>query len=590
MDEKKIDKIYKLIDKAEYEKAKEILYKIIEKDSDDIDAGKLLALCEVNLENYLQARNILEEVIKYRQDDAISWYYLGCCYDSLEQYPEAKHAYNEVIKLRSEYIDVYKSLSIVYIKSGEPQKAIDLIKEGLKYAKEEDYSLYYIAGTACMAAQKFDESIAYIEKAISMNSENVQLYNNLGTAYLTIGNYEKAFEAYKTSVEKNPSDSIAYFNIASILQMQGKHKEACEYFALAHKYEPQDDNYIIAWAVSELKSGMITEAIEHYKYLAASYPQKTTYKYNLACCLELVGEYEAAISILTQLVILKPKSVSVLKKLASIHIILGQLSQAKEIYEKIIRQGNVSYEVYYELALLCVKTSDLHRAEEILKKVCKLKPDFAYAHKDLGVIYLNKRLFDYAKSEFEQAYTYAPDDFSIVLEYANYFHAVSDFEQADNYYKKAISLEPHDTNALAFSALNKSHLNKVEEAKEQINHALEHSKESSFLYFVAGRIYFMSEDFENAKIYLVKSYELEKLTETQSLLALCYYNLGNYNQAKTIFSSMLEKAPLNINILLNMAKCCAKLEQKDEALKYLETITETFPECEEAQELIREIS
>ena len=72
MNEKKIDKVYDLIDNAEYEKAKDILFKVLEKDDKDVDAGKLLALCEVNLENYDQARNILEEVVKYRQDDAIN--------------------------------------------------------------------------------------------------------------------------------------------------------------------------------------------------------------------------------------------------------------------------------------------------------------------------------------------------------------------------------------------------------------------------------------------------------------------------------------------------------------------------------------
>ena len=108
--------------------------------------------------------------------------------------------------------------------------------------------------------------------------------------------------------------------------------------------------------------------------------------------------------------------------------------------------------------------------------------------------------------------------------------------------------------------------------------------------FIAGRIYFLAGDYECAKVYLVKSFELERIPDVQNLLGLCYMELGNYKQAKSIFSSMLEKAPLNINVLLNMAKCCEKLEENDEALKYAETITDNFPECEEAQELIRKLS
>ena len=74
------------------------------------------------------------------------------------------------------------------------------------------------------------------------------------------------------------------------------------------------------------------------------------------------------------------------------------------------------------------------------------------------------------------------------------------------------------------------------------------------------------------------------------MLGLCYYELGNYEQANGIFQHMLKENPLNVNLLLNSANCYEKLGKTDEALKVLDKITETFPECEEAQEMIRRIS
>ena len=198
--------------------------------------------------------------------------------------------------------------------------------------------------------------------------------------------------------------------------------------------------------------------------------------------------------------------------------------------------------------------------------------------------------FIYAKEEFELAYQYDPENYAIVLEYANYLHSTSNFEKADEMYQKAVELAPENPNALAFSALNKTHLKQIDKAMEQINKAMKKSSDSAFLLFIAGRIYFLAGDFESAKMYLVKSFELERIPDVQNLLGLCYMELGNYKQAKSIFSSMLDKAPLNINILLNMAKCCDSLDEKDDALKYAETIAENFPECEEAQELIRKLS
>ena len=157
-------------------------------------------------------------------------------------------------------------------------------------------------------------------------------------------------------------------------------------------------------------------------------------------------------------------------------------------------------------------------------------------------------------------------------------------------YQKALEINPNSPTGLAFSALNKTHLKQIDTALEQIKQSLQKSPASAFLFFIAGRIYFLADDFERAKDYLVKSFEMEQIPETQNLLGLCYFNLKDYKQAKTIFINMLEKAPLNVNMLLNTAKCAHELDENEEALGYLEKIVETFPECEEAHELIREYS
>ena len=590
MEDKDIDRLYEIIEAGQYNEAKDELDQILLKNEKDYDALRLMALCEVNLENFDAARYILEDIVKFRPDDALCWYYLGCCYDSLSDLITAKHVYLKVLELRPEYIDAYKSLAITYIKLQEYDNAIETGKKALDLVQEDDYSVYYILGTACMAAKNFEDSVKYIEKALEMKPDNLQLYNNLGTSYLTIGNLDKAFETYKKASEIDDTDGLTFFNMASILQLQNKHKEACEYFEKAHMNEPDEDSYIIAWALSEVKAGKFKDAIEHYKYLAATYPQKPNFKYNLACCYEVLGQYEVAISILKQLVLMMPKAVHILKKLAGIYVLTCQYSNAKEVYERIIKQGTISYETYYELAVLCQKSGDPDRAEQILKKVCGLNPSFAAAHKDLGVIYLNKRLFDYAKDEFEKAYELAPDNYSVVVEYANYLHSTSQFEKADEMYQNAISIDDKNPTALAFSALNKTHLKQFELAKEQIDKVLPMCSESAFLLFIAGRIYHLLGDYENAKTYLVKAYELEQLPDAQNLLGLCYFELGNYEQAKSIFESMLEKVPMNVNVLLSLAKCNEKLGNNDEALKYAEKITDAFEDCEEAHEIIRRLS
>ena len=172
----------------------------------------------------------------------------------------------------------------------------------------------------------------------------------------------------------------------------------------------------------------------------------------------------------------------------------------------------------------------------------------------------------------------------------NYLHSTTNFEKADEYYCKALQIKPDDVDALGFSALNKIHLKQLDEAYSRIEYVLEHETNNAFMYFIAGKILYLQGNYEDAKMYLIKSYELEKTNDTENMLGLCYYELGDYEQANNIFKHMLEDNPLNVNLLLNSARCYKNLNDKDSALSLLDKITDAFPECEEAQEMIREIS
>ena len=97
-------------------------------------------------------------------------------------------------------------------------------------------------------------------------------------------------------------------------------------------------------------------------------------------------------------------------------------------------------------------------------------------------------------------------------------------------------------------------------------------------------------NYEEAKRYLVKSFELEQNNDVKNLLAMCYYQLGDYMQANNIFINLLNDNPANVNILINSAKCYKNLNDNNSALQQAEKAAEILPECEDAQELIRELS
>ena len=191
MDKINLNEINELIGEKDFAQAKIQLEEFLKDDEFNVEALKMLGLCNLNLELYEQGKTNFETVVKYAPDDATSWFYLANCYDNEGDYLHAKSAYMEVINLRENYIDAYKNLAVVYMRTGEEDKAIELAKKGIEFAPEE-YQFYFLIGTSYIATKRFKESIEYFEKALELKPEHHQIYNNLGTAYITLGEYDKA--------------------------------------------------------------------------------------------------------------------------------------------------------------------------------------------------------------------------------------------------------------------------------------------------------------------------------------------------------------------------------------------------------------
>ena len=584
-----LEEINDLIGKKEFDKAKELLEPALKADPENVELLKLSGLIASNDEDWQKARSSFETVVKFKPEDATSWFYLASAYDRLGDFVSAKNAYIKVIDLRSGYMEAYKSLCVVLMKMNEPENAI-------KYAvianaiEPDDYIFHFVIGTAYMKLKEFQKSIEPFKRALDKEPDNIGTLNSLGTAYMAVGNSEDAIKCYKRALELRPNSPMAYYNIGSAYQIQQNHEEACIYLEKACELDDEDEVFKTALAMSKTKLGCYEEASKIYKSLLLQHPEKENYKYNLVTCFEAMGDLQTAIKMLESMVYVNQKFILPAQKLASLYIKTNQLNKAKEIYDNILLKGKVSAETFHQYAILSSSLCDTDTAERMLKKVIKMNPDIAKAHKDLGIIYLNKRLFDYAEDEFKIAMQLQPNDFEIIFEYANFLYSISKNTEAERYYQEALDISPDNVLALTFMALNKLILNQLDEAKAYIEHALKVNPHHEYIQFCAGRIFYARKEYDEAKHYLIHAVEQNPDIETQNTLALTYYELEEYQSAINIFENLLAKKPENISVLMSLAKCHAGLKDNDKALEYLDKLVTIFPEDEEAHEMIRKLS
>ena len=584
-----IDRINELVGDKEFEDARPLIEELLKQEPDNLELIKLSGLVALNLDDWTRARADFETVVKFNPDDAVSWFSLAGVYDSLGDFISAKNAYFTVIKLRKGYIDAYKSLCVVLMKLDEPEEAIKQASIASSFAPD-DFIFDFIAGTAYMKLKVFDKAIEPLERALEKDPGNLGTYNSLGTCYMATGRSDEAIRCYEKAVEITPKNPMAYFNLGSAYQIKQKHEEACRYLKKAVELDEEDEGFKSTLAMSLVKLEKYEEAAEVYKKLLIMAPQKENYKYNLVTCYEAMNDLQTAIKMLEDMVYMNQKFVLPAQKLASLYIKTNQLTKAKEIYDNILLKNNVTPEVLHQYAILSSSLCDTETAERMLKKVIQMNPDIAKAHKDLGIIFLNKRLFDYAKDEFQTAMRLQPNDFEIIFEYANFLYSTSQNVEAERYYLEALEIQPENVLALTFMGLNKLILNQLDDAKDYILKAMKVNPHHEYIQFCAGRILFARKEFEEAKRYLVKAIEQNPDVETQNTLALTYYELGEYDSALNIFNNLLAKRPDNVSLLMSTARCYEGLKDNDKALEYLEKVVTIFPEDEEAHEMIRKLS
>ncbi len=576
-------KIAKLIENKDYKAAKELILKCGEKLETDVELQKNLGLCNINLGCLDEAMENFTKVEQNSSDDALSKYYLSIIYIEKNRLDEAQELLNKVIELRPMYIDAYKSLCICYLKQKKYNEVIEL-KEKMMSINPDDVQVLDILATAYNEIGNFSEVINMFEQAVKLSPDDYKYYNKLGVAYYTNNETQKALVYYEKALSLNNQIPAILFNTGMAYFTLEKYEEAASYIkkALDIEYKP---SYLNSYAMAALKGHMYKEAVEAFSQLVKEFPDKENYSYNLACAYDGAGELEKASDIIDKLLALNLNSVQLKLHLASLYARRSMFKAAKLVYGDLINSGFYNTDILYEYAVLCAKSNDTDKAEEIFKKIIAEKPDFAYAYKDLGIIYLSRRFFDRALENFKKAIKLQPHNVFIIFEFGNYYYLMSEFENAKKMYNKLLRKDKIPVYMMVSIALNYMAMNSIDEAKEILIKAMEIEPQNVQVLFRLGQVYVHEKNYKNAKQLLEDAYAINPNPEIANVLAQVYMEIDQCNEAFVLLNLVKLSNPANISVLINLAKCKIKQNDLPQAKEYINSVLEILPEHEEALEL-----
>jgi tetratricopeptide (TPR) repeat protein len=174
----------------------------------------------------------LEELIGISDDPSSNpelCYYLGLCYTQLEQFDEALLYLEQVVTTDLNILHIYQSrmiLSYIYTKTGR-FKLAEFELESLLDSGYESAQVYAAFGYVAYQSGRTDEALVHLNKALSLDPDNVNAMNSLG--YILAEeekDLERALVLCRRAVERRPENSAYLDSLGWVYFKLGRISEA----------------------------------------------------------------------------------------------------------------------------------------------------------------------------------------------------------------------------------------------------------------------------------------------------------------------------------------------------------------------------
>lgn len=250
-------------------------------------------------------------------------------------------------------------------------------------------------------------TIPSLEQAWKADPKNYAAGYDLALAYLEAGANEKSRSVIEILLHRG--DKAELHNLlGDVEEAEGHVNEAAKQYKTAAQIDPSEKN-VFDLGSDLLKHRGFSPALQVFQFGVVRYPPSARIRVGLGVAYYSLGQYDAAVQTLCEAVDLDPKDVKALDFLGKMTDISPQY--ASEVTERLARFArlypeNSAANYYYGRSL---RERKQNGAEKYLVKSIELKPDFAPAHFELGLLYEDNRRDQDAIHQYELSAQCAPD-------------------------------------------------------------------------------------------------------------------------------------------------------------------------------------
>jgi len=495
---------------------------------------------------------------------------------------------------------VYRLLGLCYLRVGDFNAALENVETAKSIIPESEqldraFLEYYIAtGNHELAAQ-----IAH--KLLSVDPTCVEVHNAFAVIQLETKDFKAVIETYQDlpSADQNPSaQSILFFAYMQLGKLPLALEKACKFVELEPKLPYAHETLGNAYfALAYASAGKQQE-------IRADWLRLIIDKKNLN---RAIGCYQQALTLYDNLE--QPYASEALRiNLTSALTGVGRLTDALKTVNENLENVSDLHVTNFELkAQIEEELGEADNALDTCLRAVQLFPDDFRSLINFGGLYLNQKRPDEAREWLERAERRCTDskDLSFVqvvrsktyllqndregawaclqnipatekdnieadLAFGDYFSHFKNHLEAERYYRKALSKEPHD-----LEVLNKviGFYLAVQQVEKAIVYAQRFAELTNAPLAHAAYAQLLLEDGRPSKALSALQMAIKQGLETSAdykvLEAMCRQQLRQFREAIMLYEEVLQSEPDNFPVVYNLALCHARIGQRPEAIQAL---------------------
>lgn len=396
-------------------------------------------------------------------------------------------------------------------------------------------------------------------------------YINWGMFLINSGNKEKGLEKLNQSILMNKSNPEVYMNIGVTYAQEGSFESALKNFGKAVKLDPTNARAwgYLAGVYSELNDNKLAKSAFE-KSLKLDRTNAYTYlNYGIFCI--KTNQNETAKVLLRNAYNLDPTNLQPLMMWGMMLVGENEFKNAFLKFNRVLQSQPLNADALYLSGLCCLKMGKFSECIEFCKKSSGIMPEKIENYVLLCEAYLNNEDKQNCLSSFEKYEKYCQNDWKYYNSWGIAFQHWEMWEESIYKFYKSIEIkndEPISHNSLSYSLIK---LDRLDEAKVEIEQVLRLSPEMASCHYNLGQIYMKKKNYHAAIDSYKKAISLDaNLVKVYFNIAGAYHYIDDVKNAVKYWEKTIEYDKENQNAYINLSMCALNdLNDNKKALRYI---------------------